>query len=295
MHIPVLLHEVLEGLALKKGGIYVDCTVNRAGHAIEIAKHIGRDGTLVIFDLDSDALHEATEKLSHLADAPTVIPILGNFRTVRHVLKEHQLGKVDGLLADLGLSSQELDSAARGFSFRFDEPLLMTFQKEVTEESLTAKDIVNTWAEETIADILYGFADETYSRRIARAIVQGRQRKPITTTFELVKIIEEAVPFFYRRGKTHYATKTFQALRMATNDELGAVTELIQSLPEILKEGAHACVITFHSTEDRTVKHLMRDTEGLKLITKKAILPTREECINNPRARSAQLRIAEAL
>lgn len=295
MHIPVLLHETIEGLAVKRGGIYVDCTVNRAGHSVEIAKLLGKEGTLIIFDLDNDALTEAKAKLQALDDCPKIIAINDNFRTLALVLTKEGIEKVDGVMADLGLSSQELDSAHRGFSFRFDEPLLMTFANEVTESTLTAQDVVNTWSEETLANILYAFADERYSRRIAKAIVEARQKKEITTTFELLAIIEHAVPSIYRHGKAHFATKTFQALRMAVNDELGSITELITSLPPFLHTGAKVCIITFHSTEDRTVKHLMRETEHLKLITKKAIIPSREEITSNPRARSAQLRIAEKL
>ncbi len=295
MHVPVLLQETLEYLQPKVGGTYVDCTVNRAGHSKEIAKIIGRQGTLVIFDLDSIALQEAKNTLESLPDAPKIIAINANFRTLKSALATHNIETIDGLIADLGLSSQELDSAGRGFTFRFDEPLLMTFTDKVDESTLTAKDIVNDWKEETIADIIYGFADEKYSRRIAHRIVEARNEKPIETTFQLVDIIASAVPAVYRHGKTHFATKTFQGLRMAVNDELGSIKELIASLPEVLPVGGRACIITFHSTEDRTVKNLLRETEGLTLVSKKAIMPTDEEAKSNPRARSAQLRIAERI
>lgn len=294
-HIPVLLHETIEAIAPKQGGIYVDCTVNRAGHAQALAKSIGKKGTLYIFDLDAQALNDATRLLSKLQDGPTIIPILANFRTVRSVLAEKGIEKIDGLIADLGLSSQELDSSGRGFSFRYDEPLVMTFSSEIQEDTLTAQDVVNTWKEESLADILYGFADEKYSRRIAKAIVKKREEKEIETTYELVSIIGNAVPTAYRHGKTHFATKTFQALRMAVNDELGSITELIGDLPSILQKDARACIITFHSTEDRTVKNCIRNNEHLVLVNKKAIAPSEEELINNPRARSAQLRIATVI
>jgi 16S rRNA (cytosine1402-N4)-methyltransferase len=291
--VPVLLQETIEWLRPHAGGTYVDCTVNRAGHSKEIAKIIGSSGTLIIFDLDSNALAEAKATLLSLPDAPKVIAINDNFRTLRNVLVTHNIQHIDGLIADLGLSSQELDSAGRGFTFRFDEPLLMTFANNVDDSTLTAKDIVNDWKEETLADIIFGFADERYSRRIAHRIVEVRAIKPIETTFQLLDIIASAVPAIYRHGKTHFATKTFQALRMATNDELGSIKELIASLPDSLSIGARACIITFHSTEDRTVKNLLRSTEGLTLVSKKAIVPTDTELKENPRARSAQLRIAE--
>jgi 16S rRNA (cytosine1402-N4)-methyltransferase len=293
MHIPVLLHETITWLRPKEGGTYVDCTVNRAGHSKEIAKIIGPKGTLIIFDLDSRALSEAKAILEKLPQAPKIIPVHANFRTLTTVLKEHAIDHIDGLIADLGLSSQELDSSGRGFTFRFDEPLLMTFNDQVDEKTLTAKDIVNTWQEESIADILFGFADERYSRRIARAIVAYREDKEISSTQELVDIISRAIPMTYRHARTHFATKTFQALRMAVNDELRSIEDLINALPNCLIKEGRACIITFHSTEDRIVKNLIRSQEQLTLVSKKAIIPTEEEIKHNPRARSAQLRIAE--
>lgn len=295
-HIPVLLHESLEGLVIKKGGTYVDCTTNRAGHSLEIAKLLGKDGTLVCIDLDLGALTEAEEKLSTLEDAPTLHFVHSNFRHLKQILADLKIEKVDGVLADLGLSSEELDSSGRGFSFRFDEPLLMTFHADPTEDMVTAHDIVNSWSETTIADVLYGFADETYSRRIAKRIVEARQKGEIKTTHQLVDIIASAVPKAVRHKKTHFATKTFQALRMAVNDELGSIHDLIEALPEVLKQGGRAAIITFHSTEDRIVKRELRSyAETLLFVSKKAIVPKEEELKNNPRARSAQLRLAEKI
>lgn len=293
-HIPVLLHESLEGLAIKQGGTYVDCTTNRGGHSYEIAKSLGKDGTLVCIDLDRDALDEAKEKLSTLKDAPTIHYVHSNFRHLKDILESLNIKKVDGVLADLGLSSQELDSSNRGFSFRYDEPLQMTFNSHPTDETVTAYDVVNTWSESTIADILYGFADETYSRRIAREIASAREREEIKTTHQLVDIIGRAVPALYRHKRTHFATKTFQALRMAVNDELGSIHDLLKVLPEVLTPQGRVAIITFHSTEDRIVKQGLRNlSPALSLIIKKAIIPTEKELSENPRARSAQLRIAE--
>jgi 16S rRNA (cytosine1402-N4)-methyltransferase len=295
-HIPVLLHESLEGLAIKKGGIYVDCTTNRAGHSLEIAKLLGKEGTLICIDLDQEALKDAEETLGKLKDSPTIHFVHSNFRFLKDILKDLGIEKVDGVLADLGLSSQELDSSKRGFSFRYDEPLQMTFDAQPTEDMTTAYDIVNFWSESTIADVLYGFADETYSRRIAHRIIEARGKGEIKTTHQLVDIIASAVPALYRHRKTHFATKTFQALRMAVNDELGSINDLLAALPEVLRVGGRAAIITFHSTEDRIVKQGLRNLgETLKMVHKKAIMPTREETQENPRARSAQLRLAERI
>jgi 16S rRNA (cytosine1402-N4)-methyltransferase len=295
MHIPVLLHQVLEGLQIRPDGIYVDCTTNRAGHSMEIAKRLHPSGTLICLDLDQEALREAESALRSLPNGPKLHFVHSNFRHIISVLKDLNIERVDGILADLGLSSEELDESGRGFSFRFDEKLHMTFNSRPAENDVIAEDIVNTWSEESIADILYGFADEQYSRKIARAIVTKRKENKITTTFQLLDIIASAVPNSYKHRKTHFATKTFQALRMAVNDEVGSAGELINSLPNVLVSGGRACIITFHSTEDRIVKQKFRESEHFKRITKKAIVPTREEIIKNPRSRSAQLRIIEKI
>ncbi len=295
-HIPVLLKESIDGLVIKKGGTYVDATTNRAGHSVEIAKLLGKKGTLICIDLDQTALASAKRKLKDIKNAPEIHFVHSNFRHIKEILRKFEINQIDGILADLGLSSQELDDSGRGFSFQKDEPLQMTFDAHPDEDTTTAYDIVNFWSESTIADILYGFADETYSRRIARAIVSHRENKTIKTTKELVDIIAGAVPAIYRHRRTHFATKTFQALRMAVNDELGSINDLIEALPEILKTEGRACFITFHSTEDRTVKQGLRaKLDVLTPITKKAIIPTDDEINLNPRARSAQLRIVERI
>lgn len=296
VHIPVLLKESLDGLQIKKGGTYVDCTTNRAGHSIEIAKEIGEKGILVCIDLDNEALAQAQEKLDKITNKPEIHFVHSNFRHLTSILENLKIESVDGILADLGLSSEELDESGRGFSFRFDEPLKMTFDTEEKDDMTTAYEIINNWGEESIADILYGFADETYSHRIAHRIVERRKEKPITTTHELVDIIGGAVPAAYRHKKTHYATKTFQALRMAVNDEIGSIKELIDAIPKVLKLNGRACIITFHSTEDRIVKQSLRGkAESLKMVNKKAIVPSEEEEKENPRSRSAQLRIVEKI
>ncbi|HCC05823.1 TPA: 16S rRNA (cytosine(1402)-N(4))-methyltransferase [Candidatus Nomurabacteria bacterium] len=296
MHLPVLLKESIDGLQIKKGGIYVDCTTNRGGHSIEIAKAVGEKGTLICIDLDNEALVEAREKLEKIKNKPEIHFFHSNFRHLASILENLKIENVDGVLADLGLSSEELDESGRGFSFRFDEPLKMTFDASEREDQTTAYEIINNWSEDTIADILYGFADETYSHRIAHRIIERRKEKPIATTHELVDIIASAVPAMYRHRKTHFATKTFQALRMAVNDEIGSINDLIDALPKVLNLNGRACIITFHSTEDRIVKQGLRaKSETLKMINKKAIVPGEEELKENPRSRSAQLRIVEKI
>lgn len=296
MHIPVLLHESIEGLSIKEDGIYVDCTTNRGGHSVEIARLLNENGTLICIDLDQKALEEAREKIEACKPKAKLHFINSNFRFLESILKDLKISHVNGILADLGISSQELDDSGRGFTFRFDEPLLMTFNDKPAEDETTAYDIVNCWSESTIADVLFGFADERYSRRIAEAIVKQREVTPIKTTFQLVEIIKNAVPALYRHRKTHFATKTFQALRMATNDEIGSINDLIDQFPKILASSGRACVITFHSTEDRIVKHKLRfHGDTLRMISKKAIIPSDEEIKENARARSAQLRIVERI
>lgn len=296
MHILVLLHECIEGLAIKEGGVYVDCTTNRGGHSVEIAKRLGEDGVLICIDLDKSALEEARTLLETVEKGPKIHFINSNFRHVSSILADLKIPHVDGLLADLGISSQELDSSGRGFTFRYDEPLVMTYDSSPDEGTTTAYDIVNFWSESTIADVLFGFADERYARRIANKIVEHRKGAPIKTTFELVDIIKSAVPSLYTHKKIHFATKTFQALRMATNDELGSINDLLAALPEALNTNGRACIITFHSTEDRIVKHGLRTFgDVVRIITKKPIIPSKEEITSNPRSRSAQLRIVERI
>jgi 16S rRNA (cytosine1402-N4)-methyltransferase len=204
---------------------------------------------------------------------------------------------VDAIMFDLGLSSDQLDLSGRGFSFKRDEPLLMTFASEKGER-ITARDILNNWSEETIADILYGYADERYARRIARVVVESRKTKKIETTHDFLEVIKKAVPKAYQFGKIHYATKSFQALRIAVNDEIEALKEGMIKGWKYLKEGGRMAIISFHSTEDREVKNFFRDKaknkEG-KLINKKPIIPKREETDENPRSRSAKLRVIEKI
>jgi 16S rRNA (cytosine1402-N4)-methyltransferase len=291
-HIPVLLKEVIENLNPQEGEIVVDGTVNRGGHSIEIAKLLGKSGTLIGIDQDSVALSEAKENLKDVA--PKVILINGNFRNIETLLKNEGIEKVDAVLLDIGFSSNQMDASGRGFSFKYDEPLNMSFAIEPNEESFTAMDMINDWAENNLADVIYAYGEETFSRQIAAAIIEARDEGKIETTGQLVEIIKKAVPAWYTKKRIHFATKTFQALRMTVNDELGALKEGLIGAWEVLKPGGRLAVISFHSLEARIIKEFMKqkkeDGEG-EMVAKKAIKPSREEVLANSRSRSAQLKV----
>lgn len=300
MHIPILLKESIDSLNLKEGDIVVDCTTNRGGHSLEISKRIGKNGNLICLDLDGQALKEAQVFLkSELKDnSPNIFFVNENFRNIKKVLKDLKFEKIDGLMADLGVSSQEIDESGRGFTFQKNEPLYMTLQDKISEDALTAEKIVNTWDEENIADIIYYYGDERFAKRIAKNICLERKNKEIKSTFDLVEIIKKSVPEKYKHQKIHFATKTFQALRITVNDELRAEEELVQALPEILKENKRASFLTFHSGEDRVLKksvNLLKDElRFIKFDNKKNFLePERKEIFENPRSRSAKLRVVE--
>ena len=295
MHIPVLFQESIDALSIRSSGTYVDGTLGGAGHAQEIARHLGPDGTLIGFDLDSHALKRA-EILKGITQA-RVILVQENFRNMAKVFDEYQIDQVDGIFLDLGWSSFQIADAQRGLSFQEDGPLQMTLADKPGSEDITAWDIVNTWSESTIADILYAYGDETASRKIARAIIDARSQKTIETTFELVEVILSVMP---RKAwmKTHPATKTFQALRIAVNDEYGALKQALEAGLERLGPRGRFAIITFHSGEDRIVKHFFREAADLgraELITKKPITPSDEELSQNPRARSSKLRILQKI
>ncbi len=303
MHIPVLLNESIDSLNLKKKDIVVDATVNRAGHSLAIVKQIGKEGILICIDLDKEALNEAEKFLNKNLSAkecPKIFFINDNFRNLEKILEDLKIKKIDGLIADLGVSSQEIDDSGRGFSFQRDEPLLMTLKNPIVKGDLTAGYIVNNWQEETLADIIYYYSDERYAKRIARNIIEARRGREIKTTFELVDVISKSVPLNYKHSKIHFATKTFQAIRIATNDEIGAEGDLLFALERVLKEKAKASIITFHSGEDRVLKKFVKANKNtLKLVkfeNKKDFLePSREEIKSNIRSRSAKLRVIEKI
>ncbi len=292
VHVPVLLQEVLDNLNLREGDIVLDGTLGGGGHSKVMGSVIGKSGTLIGLDADSVAIKRADARLSELECTKYLVQ--QNFRNLDTVLDTLGIKSVDASLFDLGLSSDQLEVSGRGFTFREDEPLEMTLSDSIGEDTLTAKEIVNEWGEESLADIIYGYGGERYSRRIASAIVSAREESEISTTAQLVEIINSAVPASYRHGRTNPATKTFQALRITVNDELGAAKEALEKVLGYTASGGRIAVITFHSLEDRLVKRLFKSwrQEGKgQIITKKPIVPTEEEIIENKRARSSKLRV----
>jgi 16S rRNA (cytosine1402-N4)-methyltransferase len=293
IHKTVLLNESIENLQLSNGDIFFDGTLGGAGHTGLVCSRFGDKVTIVATDRDINAIKNAEEKLKDSNCSYNLA--LSDYRHIDTVLKDLKIKKVNAILIDLGLSSDQLDISGRGFTFKNNEPLQMTFTTD-TENVITANTIVNSWGEKTIADILYAYSDERYSRRIAKAIIQARKIKEIKTTQDLVGIIEIAVPPGYRRGKTHFATKTFQALRIAVNDEITALKEGMIKGWDMLQSGGRMAIISFHSVEDREVKNFFREKaknkEGV-LINKKPIIPKDVELKINPRSRSAKLRVIE--
>ena len=298
-HRPVLLHEVSSMLDVQREDVVLDATLGGAGHAEKLVQGLGGNGLFIGFDADSDAIKRARNTLAD-SRAPVRL-VCGNFRNIADELDNLGVKSITKVLFDLGWSSYQLDSglpaqAGRGFSFRADEPLLMTYQQELKPDTVTAAIVVNTWGEESLADIIYGFGEERYSRRIAKAIAEYRLQRPITSSRELSEIIKDSVPIHYRRGKIHPATRTFQALRIAVNDELGALSIGLDAVWKRLAPGGRIAVISFHSIEDRIVKRMFaawaKKGEG-RLCVKKPIVPTREEILENPRSRSAKLRVVE--
>lgn len=288
-HISVLSNEIVSGLALQEADVVLDATLGGAGHARMICEKLGKQGIFLGIDADSAAITRAEVALKGVE--PRVIIRQGNFRNLVHVAREAGVPALRKALFDLGWSGFQL-AEGKGFSFLADEPLLMTYGEPV-EGVLTAREIVNTWEEESLMHVFEGWGEEAHAGRIARGIVEARREKPVETARELAEIVRSSVPVWYRKGHTHPATKTFQALRIAVNDEMGALKEGITGAWEMLAKGGRLAVITFHSTEDREVKRLFNQfvTEGGVLFTKKPQKPSREELRTNPRARSAKLRI----
>lgn len=298
VHKSVLLHEVMVSLVSKSTDDskavpwYVDGTLGGAGHAIAIANASGGRVNIIGLDRDPEAIKRASGTLT--GKARRIILECENFRNIDEVLARHKIAKVDMVLFDLGLSSDELQDSGRGFSFQKDEPLLMTLG-DPSKYAFTARDILNDWKEEDIANVIFAYGEEKYARRIAGAIVNYRIKKRIETTNELSLIVRQAVPSFYRHKRINPATKTFQALRIAVNDELKALEEGLVKSYGHLNIGGRLGVIAFHSLEDRIVKNFMRTEEsrGAKLISRRAVKPTDREIAENPRSRSAKLRVIE--
>ncbi len=297
MHTTVLLKESVDGLNIRKGATVVDGTLGGGGHVELMCENFGRNIKVIALDLDTDAIDRARARLAGL-DCDIEYRE-SNFRDIDKVLGEMKVAKVDGILLDLGFSNDQLESSGRGISFRNDEPLLMTLKKSISPNEFDAGDIVNSWQEEDIANVIYGYGEERFARRIAREIVEARENTgDIKTTHQLVKIIESAVPSAYKRGRIHPATKTFQALRIAVNSELENLRIVLDKGFEALRPGGRLAVISFHSLEDRIVKNFMRDRdreEVGRVLYKKPITPSPEELKANPKSRSAKLRIIEKI
>ncbi len=294
-HVPVLLNESIDGLNIQPGGIYVDVTFGGGGHSKEILRRINGNGHLYSFDQDADAEQNIVAN-----DIFTFVR--SNFRYLKNWMRYYEIDHIDGLLADLGVSSHHFDDESRGFSFRFDSPLDMRMNKRAGK---TAADIVNNYGEEALADIFYIYGELKNSRRIASALVKARTQNKITTTNEFMKAVE---PLFKREREKKDMAKLFQALRIEVNHEMDALKEMLASATSLLRPGGRLSVITYHSLEDRIVKNIMKagNPEGkikqdffgrietpFKLVNNKVIIPTDEEQERNPRSRSAKLRIAE--
>lgn len=304
-HISVLLDECIENLNIKPDGIYLDGTLGLGGHSYQIASRLDA-GRLICIDRDETAIERSSRRLAPFADRITYVH--GNFSDAAEILDRLGIDSVDGMLFDLGVSSPQLDEIKRGFSYMGDAPLDMRMDGSA---GLTAYEVVNTWPEERLNRILWDYGEERYARRITAAILAHRAEKPITTTLELVDIIKGAMPAPALREKQHPAKRTFQAIRIAVNDELGAISAMMETAPDKLKKGGRLCVISFHSLEDRIVKSGINARENgctcpreapictcgfvqtLKSVTRKPILPSEEEIEKNPRSRSAKLRVAE--
>ena len=304
-HVSVLLNECIENLNIKPGGVYLDGTLGLGGHSYQIASRL-TTGRLICIDRDETAIERAGKRLAPFGDRVTLVH--GNFSDAAQIIDSLGIPGVDGMLFDLGVSSPQLDEIQRGFSYMGDAPLDMRMD---AGDSLTAYEVVNTWPEERLNRILWDYGEERYARRISRAILEHRAKKPIATTLELVDIIKGAMPAAALREKQPPAKRSFQAIRIAVNDELGAISQMMETAPDKLNKGGRLCVISFHSLEDRIVKAGIAARENgctcpreapictcgfvqtLKSVSRKPILPGAEELEQNPRSRSAKLRVAE--
>jgi len=308
VHVPVLLDECIEGLNIKSGGIYIDGTIGGAGHSREIAKLMGSDGILIGIDQDINAINAARERLEVYGERVKLVN--DNFKNIKSIVHGLGIDKVDGILLDLGVSSHQLDEGERGFSYMKDATLDMRMDRK---NPLTAETIVNEWSEDEIHNIIKEYGEERWAKRIAEFIVRERQTQRITSTQQLVDIIKSAIPASARREGPHPAKRTFQALRIAVNDELGILEKTITDGVDLLKPQGRICIITFHSLEDRIVKTMFNKLEKpctcppripqcicgqvpkIKVISRKPVTASPEELEKNPRARSAKLRVAERL
>lgn len=309
-HITVLLNEAVDGLNIKPDGTYVDCTLGGGGHSGLILSKLSENGKLYSFDQDITAINFNKDKFKEENELGKINFIKSNFRNISEELNKRNILGVDGILYDLGVSSPQFDNADRGFSYNYDAPLDMRMDQS---QSLTARDVVNDWSYEQLVRIFFRYGEEKFAKSIARRIEKVRQQTPIETTGQLVDLIKEAIPAKARRKGGHPAKKTFQAIRIAVNDELGALEESLEQALDLLNPGGRISVITFQSLEDRLVKVMFKQKTSLpelppglpvipdnqkveyKLITRKPIVPSEDEITHNNRAHSAKLRIIEKL
>lgn len=307
-HTTVLLKETVDGLAIRPDGIYVDCTLGGAGHSEYLVQQLNEKGRLICFDQDMTAIENAMLKLAPYLDKVTFVH--ANFRYLKDELNQIGIEKVDGILYDLGVSSPQLDTPERGFSYNYDAPLDMRMDQ--TSE-LTAYHVVNDWPYEKLLKIFFRYGEEKFSKQIARKIEKAREVEPIATTFQLVELIKEGIPAAARRTGGHPAKRIFQAIRIAVNDELGAAEDSLEDAIKLIKVGGRVSVITFHSLEDRLTKTIFKEASSLpelppnlpmipagmepmlRVVTRKPIVPSEEELAVNNRSRSAKLRIVEKL
>lgn len=306
-HIPVLLEEVIDGLNIKKDGIYVDGTLGGGGHSLEIAKRL-TTGKLIGIDQDLNAIKKAKEVLENFSDK--ILLVHNNFVNIKSILDNLGIEKVDGILLDIGVSSHQLDQEERGFSYNKDAPLDMRMDKT---RDFSAWDVVNKYSQTELEKIIWKYGEERWARRIAEFIVEERKAEPINTTLELVNAVKKAIPKKVRIEGHHPAKKTFQAIRIEVNKELDVLERSIPTMCRLLNKGGRLCIITFHSLEDRIVKEGFRELnkdcicppefpicvcdkkKEIEIITRKPIIPTKEEIERNPRSRSSKLRIAEGV
>jgi 16S rRNA (cytosine1402-N4)-methyltransferase len=282
-----MLEEVVASLAPKDGGVYVDGNLGLGGHTEGILEACGPTGQVIGFDWDVAALTLAQERLARFAGRVRFVH--KNFTSIKETLMELGIGTIDGLLLDLGLSSLQLDASGRGFSFKGSEPLDMRMDQR---QATTAEELVNEASEEELADIFFYYGEERQARRIAEQIVAERRKERIVSTDQLVALVDQAIPKRFHPKKIHVATKVFQALRIAVNRELDSLERILADGATLLAPGARFCVISFHSLEDRLVKQAFRENPLLDIVTQKPLTPGRAECLRNPRARSAKLRVA---
>ena len=302
VHRTVLLKETIDGMNISGNGdgkVILDATFGGGGHTVALLEKY-KGVKVIAIDAEQEAWNRVEKKLENLKSRISFHN--DNFRNMDKILAEEGLEKIDGVIFDLGLSSDEINPqngvSGRGFSFMRDEPLIMTMKENPSSEDLTAEDVVNDWSEDSLQKIISGYGEEKFAKRIARGIAEEREKGRIKTTSRLVRAIENSVPAMYRRGRIHFATRTFQAIRIAVNDELGALAEGLKKSFEALREGGRMAVIAFHSLEDRPVKRFTREKqkEGrAKILNKRPIVPEDYEKRENPRARSAKLRIIEKI